>query len=219
MKQIIALLLCLNIIIAPVCALDIADDFIESSLDKNLKIKPHKYIPIEDSFAQLNKNKNPNIRIVEYEEILPKTAGKKFIKKPVIIDENYKEVRIKIKQLYSTKSNLDEGDIIEFVTIDDIKVKNKFYPKNSTVKARIETISKNQTYGVPSDVIVSNFSLDNNILAGEISKTGANRSLWINPAIYATLWFFGAGLLLIPVRGGHAKIKPSEIYTLSITKE
>ena len=59
-----------------------------------------------------------------------------------------------------------------------------------------------------------NFSIDGKRLAGEISKTGANRSLWLYPTIYMTTLFFGVGLLLIPIRGGHAKIKPQQTFTV-----
>ena len=67
---------------------------------------------------------------------------------------------------------------------------------------------------MPSNLVVGNFTLDDNKLSGEISKTGANRSLWLYPAIYATSWLFGIGLLFIFIRGGHAKIKPNETHTL-----
>lgn len=184
MKKILALLLCLNIFLVPVWALLIEDEFVDETLDKNLKIKKSKYIPIADN---LSENK-------------------------------YQEIKIRIKNEYSTKDNLDEGDYIDFVTVEDVKLKDKIYPKDSIVKARIETISQNKAWGVPSDLIVGNFTLDNNKLTGEISKTGANRSLWLYPAVEIGCIFLGAGLLLIPIRGGHAKIKPTETYSLYVTE-
>ena len=68
--------------------------------------------------------------------------------------------------------------------------------------------------GVPADLVIGSFTLNGVPLGGEINKTGANRSLWVYPCMYGTLWFFGIGVLFIPIRGGHAKIKTTETYTL-----
>ena len=214
MKNFIVILLCLNIILAPVYAFYIEDDFVNSTLDKNLKIKNHKQNLITDDFVLNSSSIKTFKKDVVFDEILPNMPEHKFSKKPVIFDENYKEVKVKIKEPYTTKGNLDEGDYLDFVTLNDIKIKDKTYPKNSTVKARIETISLNKSWGVPSDVVVGNFALGDINLSGDIRKQGANRSLWLYPTIYGASIFFGAGLLLIPIRGGHAKIKPSDIYTL-----
>lgn len=214
MKKIIAILLCLNIVFAPFCMAEITDDFVESSLNKNLKIKNHQYIPIDDNFVKLNKNINPPKKFVEIKEITPSMPKKKFSPRVVIFDNNCKEIKVKIKDFYSTKNKLSEGDYIDFITINDIKIKDKLYPKNTIVKARIETISENGAFGIPSDVIIGNFSIDDTFLSGEIKKRGANRSLWLYPTVYVTSCFFGIGLLLIPIRGGHAKIQPKETFTL-----
>ena len=214
MKKIIVILLCLNIIFTPCYACKIEDDFVNASLDKNLKIRKQNYTPIVDSFAQANQNKNQSLKVIKFDEILPEEPSQKFVRKPVIIDNNYKEIKVKIKNFYTTKNKMQEGETLEFITLNDIKIKNKFYPKNSIVKARIETISQNKSYGVPADVVIGNFMLDNHILSGEISKVGANRSLWLYPTVCITSCFFGLGLLLIPIRGGHAKVIPAETYTL-----
>jgi len=216
MKKIITFLICFNIIFLPAYSAIINDDFVENTLDKNLKIKKYQYYPIVDDFAACNKNSNPLKKAVSFDEITPRMPEHRFVRKPVVFDDNYKEVKIRIKDFYTTKSNFQEGEEIEFLTLDDVQIRNKNFPKNSIVKARLETISKNKSFGVPSDVVIGNFMLDNIPLSGEISKTGANRSLWLYPVVYNTVWFFGAGLLLIPIRGGHAKIKPSQIFTLYV---
>ena len=134
--------------------------------------------------------------------------------KYVIDNENLIPIKVRIKNYLSTKQKIDEGDFIEFETITELKVKNKSYPVGTTIKARIETISYNKIWGVPSDLTVGNFSIDNTPLKGEINKTGANRSLWLYPTIYLTGFFFGIGFLLIPIRGGHAKIRPQQVFTV-----
>ena len=204
-----------DLVIKKVEPASITDDFAEKTLDKNLKIKISDYEPIKDTFAESNKTKNIAIRKYSTpEEILPKVT-QKFVRKQVIIDESSStKVVVRISKYFTTKSKVDEGTDVEFQTVDDVKISNKMYPKGSIVKARVETIAQNGTMGVPSDLVVGNFMLDNIPLCGEINKVGANRSLWVYPCVCGLLYFFCAGLLFIPIRGGHAKIRPSETFTL-----
>jgi len=203
-----------------VATIDIKDEFIEQTLNKNLKIKNAKELNITDAFAEKNTNKNIyNKPEVNFSEQIV-SASSKIIKpknNAIILDENSIPIKIGIKETFSTKQEIDEGDFVEFKTLSEIKIKNKIYPINSTVKARIETISSNKTWGVPSDLTVGNFSLDGIPLYGEINKTGANRSLWLYPTIYLSSMFFGVGFLLVPIRGGHAKIEPNQTYTIYYT--
>lgn len=193
------------------------DTFVEQTLDKKLKSKTVKKNIIVDNFAENNKNKNQytKTKINFNEQIIVTSKTQVQPKKATIIsEENLIPVKIRIKNYLSTKHKFDEGDFIEFETISEVKIKNKTYPAKTIVKARIETISYNKIWGVPSDLVVGNFSIDKNPLKGEISKTGANRSLWLYPTAYLTTCFFGLGMLLIPIRGGHAKIKPKQTYTV-----
>lgn len=197
--------------------IEINDTFVEQSINKNLqtkKIKPNKMV---DEFAESNKNKNSYTKPkVDFSE-QPVVVQKKSIepKKTIIItDTNSIPVKIRIKKQLSTRQKVDEGDFIEFETLSDVRIKNRTYPKGTVVKARIETISLNKMWGIPSDLTIGNFSLDGQKLNGEINKIGANRSLWLYPTVYVTTVLFGVGLLLAPIRGGHAKIKPKQIYTV-----
>ena len=196
----------------------ITDDFVEETLNKNLQTTVKKHAEITDEFAQNNKNKNvKNNNTVYIEETLPEKTAGAIKKKVVTVDKsNMTPVKVKIKNYYSTKSRkqIQEGDYIEFATVDDVTVNKKSYPAGTKVMARVETISMNQNMGVPADLVVGNFNIEDNLLSGEISKTGANRSLWVYPAMCLTVWFYGAGLLFTFVRGGHAKIKKSETFTL-----
>ena len=240
MKKLIALLVCLHFIAMPTYGvitdefaenppdknikplkpqrIKITDDFVEETLNKNADIKIKKRAEITDDFAQNNKNKNVKSNNTVYiEETLPEKTAGGIKKKVVTVDKsNMTSVRVKIKNNYSTKSRkqIQEGDYIEFVTVDEVNVNKKVYPAGTEVLARVETISMNQNMGVPADLVVGNFNIDNNLLSGEINKTGANRSLWVYPAMCLTVWFYGAGLLFTLVRGGHAKIKKSETFTL-----
>ena len=206
-----------NLKVTSVKQIEIRDDFAEQTLNKNSKIKPVSYNRIEDSFAESNKAevKTSTKPKVDLQEIIPKIGNKKIYKKVILTNfDKAAEIPVKIKKYYTTRSKMDEGDFLEFETVKDLTLHKKFYPAGSTVMARIETISLNKAWGVPSDLIVGNFSIDNIPLYGEINKVGANRSLWVYPCTYGFLFFFGAGLLFIPIRGGHAKITRNQIYTL-----
>jgi len=162
-----------------------------------------------------------NVCFVSADEVLPQTDSKieKYEYTP-IKDELFEPekpkttVQVAIKKEITTKTKPKEGDFIEFVTLDDVVFKNKLYKKGTIVKARIELVSQNKIMGIPSDLIVGNFSLEDVSLKGEISKKGAKRIYWLCPLVDIGIWFFGAGLLFIPIRGGHAKIKPKETFTL-----
>ena len=238
-KKSLVLFLAVNIMFSPSYAL-ITDEFVEKSLSVESVIKPvsepkivdefvpqvlgnkesvhtKKFVPIEDTFAEMNTNKNAALfsqsKIVEkLPAVDKKTIG---ISKPVVFTgENATPIKIRIKRNFSTKQEIDEGDYIEFETISEVKIKDKVYPPKTTVKARVETISPNKPWGVPADLTVGNFSIENHSLKGEINKTGANRSLWLYPTAYATTVFFGVGFLLIPIHGGHAKINNQQVFTI-----
>lgn len=215
MRKSLIAFLCFNIMFNPSWAVLIEDEFVNSTLDKNLKIEKYAYTPLTDEFASKNTKKNMPKKSVSFDEILPNAPKKAFVKKKVFFDENNNQLKVRIKEDYSTKSSLDEGDFIDFITLEDVVINNKTYKKGSIVKARLETISKNKSYGVPADLVVGNFQIDDTVLSGEIKKQGANRSLWLYPTVSVATCFFGLGLLLIPIRGGHAKIKQTEVFNLN----
>lgn len=237
MKKLLALLICSNFAISPVFS-EITDDFADKTLDKNLKIREYrksditdsfaeklpeknykprtrKKEPVTDGFAEQNKNKNSYSKpTVNYDEFIPEVTTK-IKRKIVVIDPDAMiAVPVRIKKDFSTKQKVSEGDYLEFETTKDVIIGNKTYPSGTTVKARIENITKNEPIGVPATLAVENFSIDGIPLGGEIHKTGANRTLWVYPCMVSTLWFFGAGALFFPIMGGHAKILKDRIYTL-----
>ncbi len=192
----------------------IEDEFVESTLSKDLKIRKYQPPKIEDDFVE-NRNytsvKKQNVRIIE---ILPNADSKIVQRTYHMITENDIPVRICIREKFSTKQKREEGQIIEFETLDEVKIKNKIYPAGTVVKARIENISMNSTWGAPADFIIGNFSLDEKPLFGEVTKIGANRAIWLHPLAVAAAPLFGTGIWLMFIRGGHAKIKPKEVFTV-----
>ena len=71
--------------------------------------------------------------------------------------------------------------------------------------------------GTPASLIVGNFALTDNVkLDGQISQTGANRTIWLYPTVLTMNIFCGLGILFMPIRGGHAKLRPSKVYEIDI---
>ena len=219
----------------------ITDDFADKSLDKNLKIKTIEYAEIEDTFAEQSLSKNLKIQNRSADKIITdtfaeKNRAKNSINKPIVllneqipefdknqishkkvavIDENdFLKIPVKIKNAFSTKQKVNEGDYLDFETISDISINNKLYPKGTIIKARVENVSMNDTVGVPADLTLGSFFLDEYPLQGEIKKKGANRMLWIYPAMCVCNVLCGIGLLLTLIRGGHAEIQPDETFEL-----
>lgn len=230
-----------------VTAQGVEDEFVKNSLDKNLKIIPANYEPLKDETAMFlnpslrikktetppekdifaEKTLNPNLKIkpAGYEMVTDNFASKAVIseakpaKNKFEVSHETTGEKIKIKPLnyYTTRTNLKEGGYIDFELAENAKIGNKIYKKGSPVKARVENITKNSAYGLPADLVIGNFSFEDNVhLESELTLKGANRSLWVYPSAYGLSWFFGAGLLFIPIRGGHAKLKPNKTYEIEI---
>ena len=41
-------------------------------------------------------------------------------------------------------------------------------------------------------------------------------NIWVYPTGYILMPFFFIGLLIFPIRGGHAKLKPEKVYDIEI---
>lgn len=154
----------------------------------------------------------PSFALIE-DEFVMRTLDKNLKIKPYtpkLYLENRIPVRVRIKNDFTTKTNPKEGTYIEFETVGKVKS----HPIGTTVRGRLETVSQNCMFGVPADVVIGNFEINGKPLSGEIAVQGANRTLWLRPCIFIGTAFGGAGMALSPIRGGHAKIKQKDVYTL-----
>ena len=85
--------------------------------------------------------------------------------------------------------------------------------------------------GTPFNIVIDNFNVknpeveneeinkpeENNSIRfhGTISKSGANRAVWVYPLYQAgNLVLYVAGFAFVPIHGGHAKLLTSETYTV-----
>lgn len=162
----------------------------------------------------------PASALVRDEFVEETLKNKDFSNTPQIVNaiSSEEEIEIRILKPFSTKSKPVEGTYLDFVTVKEVKHKNKTYPAGTPVKARVETVSQNDVWGVPADLVLGNFEMKNVSLIGEVSKTGAKRVLWVRPLAIVSGVFTGAGFFFIFLRGGHAKITPEETYTVYLPK-
>lgn len=167
-----------------------------------LKVK--KKIFIEDKFVKNNLNLKDKLCVK------PKNKYD-FSRKQI-------PVQLKIIKTLSTKHTIVEGDSILFKTIKDIDLDGVTLPKGSNIVGRIETISASDKMGCPANIVVDNFHLQENpdiCFYGNVSKTGANRSLWVYPLYQAgNILFYVAGFAFVPIHGGHARLLTNETYTV-----
>lgn len=200
----------------------IQDDFALKTLNPNLKADKIKQNEIVDKFAEETLNSNLQIRKVNYKPQIDNLANK--LDKNIAIDKksenkkitaSFDTVKISPIKNYTTR-NSSLGDGLDFVLLKDIKINNVLYKKGHLISAKVENISQNGAYGVPADVVIGNFKIDNQVLDGNITKQGANRSIWVYPTAYFLLPFFGMGLFVLPIRGGHAKLYSNKIYEIDI---
>lgn len=201
----------------------IQDDFAYKTLNSNLKVNKIEKSLIIDDFAlrtlnsdlQIKKVSNP-IQVDNLAKKLDKniTTDKK-VENTKVYNTSFETIKISPIKNYTTKNSL-LGDKLDFVLMNDVKINNVLYKKGHQISAKVENISQNGAYGVPSDVVIGNFTIEKQVLDGNITKQGANRSIWVYPTAYILLPFFGVGLFILPIRGGHAKLCSNKVYEIDI---
>lgn len=236
MKKFISLFLILNFLVGNVyAAAPIVDDFAQRTLvdykNTNTNIKE----PITDEFATKNLSNTKSSKKIEQTAITDDFAknsikpeelkGVRYTPKPVhLAGYDSKEdliAVVSIDEYVTTRKNIFEGQELNFTVAKDVIKNGKvIIPKGTKVTGRVELITMNGAFGSPADLTIGNFILDNGTkngiyLDGEIYKKGANRSYWVYPIGAASLVLMFAGLLVLTIRGGHAKIKPNQQYALN----
>ena len=227
MKRLISLFLCLGFIIFP-CSIYgeiIEDEFANLTLDKNLSINIKKQKPLIDDFAleTLDSNLKIQKRFIKpiYDDFALETLDSNL--KILKHEQNFKHfeninrflIKVSPVEYLSTKNNIQEGQYINFRVIQDVNDETIKIKKGTFISARVETVSKNDIYGIPADMIIDNFVIDNKYkLSGQLRIVGAKRYFWIYPLKYILGSLFYAGFVVMPIRGGHAKLKPNKIYEI-----
>jgi len=187
----------------------------------------YQYIPVKDELIDndfismassyvITKKEQPddfffekNIDTTKTRKILPKTRYD-FTKKQI-------PIQIKLAEHLKSTRNILEGATIPFIAQSDFEINGKKYNRGTTILGRVETISASDKMGTPESIKISNFYLpDEKIeLHGSVSKTGANRSIWVYPLYQAgNITFFVAGFVFVPIHGGRVKLLTSEAFTV-----
>ena len=214
----------------------ITDELLNSTLYKNNPFGLSAYInkyankPIEDELLEDSNFKSISIESELQNKIVP---DEYFIEKSIDLknarrikpknkyDFTKKQIPIKIKiaeQLKST-GQISEGSAIPFIAEHDFEINGKKFSQGTIILGRVETISASDKMGVPESLKIDNFYIEDNgqeiNLSGSVSKTGANRSIWVYPLYQAgNILFYVAGFIVVPIHGGRAKLLTSESFTV-----
>ena len=202
------------------------DELVGTTLINKYK-KPIVSMPnFQDEFvSQTLKNtyKKPNEnRAIIKDKIADDTLKSNYAKPYVNLNYDYESIKyslfkVKINKQISSR-NAREGQKVLFKTIEPVKINDRItFAAGTEVCANVEFVSLNEMRGEPATLIIDNFEVKNYPqykLSGQIYKEGAKRSYWVNPMSIMLMPFWGTGLFLHLVRGGHAKIKPNKVYKL-----
>ena len=188
---------------------------------------PYQYIPVNDELIDndfisnasnhaIIKQEQPddfffekNIDTGRARKILPKTKYD-FTKKQI-------PIQIKISEHLKSTRDILEGSTIPFIAQSDFEINGKKYDSGTTILGRVETISASDKMGTPESIKISNFYIPNEAieLHGSVSKTGANRSIWVYPLYQAgNITLYVAGFIFVPIHGGKVKLLTSEAFTV-----
>lgn len=185
----------------------IEDELVDSQFKSNFSginvLWKHRRNNIEDKFAK--KIQRNGVRIIK-------------VKNEYDFSKRQIPVQLKVAKAFSTKHKIAEGDEVLFKTTKGVELNGEYLPKGTSVIGRIETISASDKMGTPANIIIDNFYIKDRpdiCLYGNVSKTGANRSLWVYPLYQAgNIMFYVAGFVFVPIHGGHAKVLTNDTFTL-----
>lgn len=188
----------------------------------------YHYIPIEDELIDENFISNSsNFVIIKkehpddffFEKIVDTSKVRKILPK-IKYDFTKQQIPVKIQLAKQLKTKgLLEGSIIPFIATHDFEINGKTYKKGTEVLGRVETLSESDKMGVPETLIIDNFYIEDKgqeiNLSGNVTKTGANRSIWVYPLYQAgNITFYVAGFVFVPIHGGRAKISTKDTFTV-----
>ena len=127
-------------------------------------------------------------------------------------------IKMSILQEISTKEGILEGEELEFRIIEDVVYNNKLILKSGDiVKGRVATVVSSGMNGFPAEIFVEDFKIKEipqQKLQDTYIKAGINRCFWVYPLKWALTPIPGVGSLTNLIKGGHSKIKTTDIITI-----
>ena len=127
-------------------------------------------------------------------------------------------IKLAITKDFTTKEPINEGEKLQFTIIDDVFInQDKILSAGTLVNAKLETIVTAGMNGFPAEIIISDFELPG-INTSQLMQTytvkGTNRCFWVYPLKWALTPIPFVGSLTNLIKGGHAKLKTSDIITI-----
>ena len=127
-------------------------------------------------------------------------------------------INLSITKEISTKENLKYGQELEFVVQNDVIYNGKTILNSSDkVNAKIGSIVTSGMNGFPAEITIDDFdfsTIKDSQLLSSYTKYGMNRSVWVYPLKWALTPIPFVGSLTNLIKGGHARIKPTEVITV-----
>ena len=126
-------------------------------------------------------------------------------------------IKLSIMEEISTKMPIVEGQIVKFNVLQDVSYDKLNLKKNEIIEGRIECIVSSGMNGFPAEITIDNFQIPNvnkTQLISSYTKLGQNRCIWVYPLKWALTPFPPIGSLTNIIKGGHAKIKISDVITI-----
>ncbi|MGN0030445.1 MAG: hypothetical protein ACI37Q_00650 [Candidatus Gastranaerophilaceae bacterium] len=134
------------------------------------------------------------------------------------LDTTSVPIYVSIVDEISTKSEIFEGQWVDFRVLKDVTHENKIIlEKGTIIQGRIETIVTSGMNGFPAEIIVDSFKIPEIKISQLIStyiKKGQNRSFIVYPLKWALTLIPFVGSLTNLIMGGHARIKTSDVITI-----
>ena len=127
-------------------------------------------------------------------------------------------IQISIVDEISTKSEIFEGQWVDFRVLKDVIYENKIIlEKGTVIQGRIETIVTSGMNGFPAEIIVDSFKIPeikNSQIISTYVKKGQNRSYIVYPLKWALTIIPFVGSLTNLIMGGHARVKTTDVITI-----
>ena len=129
------------------------------------------------------------------------------------------EIKLSPVRDISTSDEIYEGQEVEFRVRKSVYLDRfLFLPKDTIVKARIETIITKGMNGFPAEIIIDNFKINNvhqSQLVSTCIKTGRNYALLVYPIKWLLTPIPFAGSLTNLIMGGEARIKTDDVIVVN----
>lgn len=127
-------------------------------------------------------------------------------------------IKLGITKEISTKDSIIEGQTIYFKSLYSVyHNKQKILSRGDIIPAKIETLVTSGMNGFPAEIIVDDFeipNIDNKKLKSTYTKKGQNRCYFVFPLKWLLTPLPPTGSLTNFIKGGHAKIKTSDVVTV-----